>query len=1312
MSNVTYSLLNALPVNGVWDVSTNYLKSDYFKLGIQAGETNQNTSAIAIGYQAGQNSQGYGAIAIGYIAGAYTQGTGAIAIGYNAGNTGQHSGSLIINASSDYTYYLNSTTQNACYVNPIRQNSSALNTLGYNATTKEVVYQGNPTIEALNFSNFGQTVKLQGITYTDNTVVKTNGINANLDSSIIDYAQTYTFGPNIQARYLACGTNATSGAAPTTTIFYSSDGTNWIATPYTGFNNIGGVVNGIAYNGSIWVAVGASATAPATTVIFSYDGISWTAASGTTFGSTSGAQGRGVFWGGNKFIAVGTSGGTAPTTTAIYSYDGINWQATTTNGSGTGMWSTATYSGSGWGIAFNGNIWVAVGGDGNTTAATTNKCIYYSTDGLTWTNATAGNPFLSVGTGNNSVSRAVAWNGIKWIAVGTNSTSLTGGAVATNSAWYSVDGINWVVISQNIFGTNPNVNLGGWCIVWNGVRWVTGGTYATTSGSMFYSTDGITWTTCTGDTFNINAAGFCRGLTWNGYRWVATGVSGSGVRTMSYSYDGIQWIGTSVNVFGTNTAASGYGLLYNSVRPNSITFPRNILVAGGNYSASGLITSLAYSLDNGLTWTACTNAIFGTTAGTSFCYCMATNGNIWVAGGAGSTTLGYSYNGIVWTAVPNATSIFSTNVKGIAWSPVLKLWVAVGSGTNQLAYSYDGITWTGVTLPSGGFTGSVGFDVAWGEDKFVAAGGNTNANTQKLFYSYDGKTWSLVTTQPGFTLGAYGIGYNGTIWVVVGSNAINNATSPYYSYDGITWVIGAGSLFSNNDTNGNGAVAWSGYRWVVTSGTATATATTTPILYSNDGINWSAAASPASMGGCGMVWAGNRFISGMSVSPAAVQNYTSPDGITWTAATTNAFGLQCNCLAWSSNLPNSSIQNVNVAIQQPTLAFGSGTNTIAYSYDGISWRGLGLTVFTSTGYCGCWNGTIWVAGGVSSGVGVLAYSYDGINWTIASQSILTTIVWSVAWNGTLFVAVGGGSSPIAYSYDGIFWQTSSSAAAVGFTTAYCVAWGQKYFVVGSGGSGTTNNMAYSTDGITWTGYTLVTSTTYDIRSIICRQSLWVLVGQSGPSNNSMSYWATIPTAGANWTAGTGVPTNTSACALCISYGIYPVSSSAAGTTYGSIFCLGGGFPPAPSAGSILAYSTDGKAWTTSSSATTIFNATAVSSVNSITWNGKRFIAAGGTNTRVGLTGACKMAYSYDAQTWYSVSSISNVVTPSQLFTTSIYGLASSSWPTLGSIYVDNALTINSNSGLNTTKQMDVYSDTYFNNGYNNAAITIESNSIP
>ena len=76
----------------------------------------------------------------------------------------------------------------------------------------------------------------------------------------------------------------------------------------------------------------------------------------------------------------------------------------------------------------------------------------------------------------------------------------------------------------------------------------------------------------------------------------------------------------------------------------------------------------------------------------------------------------------------------------------------------------------------------------------------------------------------------------------------------------------------------------------------------------------------------------------------------------------------------------------------------------------------------------------------------------------------------------------------------------------------------------------------------------------------------------------------------------------------------------------------------------------------------------------------------------------------------SLTSITNPTGP-QLFT-AINSLATSAWPTLGSVYTDNALTISGTSGLNTNNQLDIYSDTYFNNGYNNMAVTIKSTQIP
>jgi hypothetical protein len=581
-----------------------------------------------------------------------------------------------------------------------------------------------------------------------------------------------------------------------------------------------------------------------------------------------------------------------------------------------------------------------------------------------------------------------------------------------------------------------------------------------------------------------------------------------------------------------------------------------------------------------------------------------------------------------------------------------------------------------------------------------------------------------------------------------------------------------------------------------------------------------------------MVWAGNRFIAGISIPATSAQIYTSPDGIVWTVATTNTFGSQTNCFAWSINQPNSGQQLTNVSIQQPTLAFGAGTNTIAYSYDGISWRGLGTKIFTTTGYCGCWNGKLWVAGGQSSSTGVLAYSYDGINWTVASQSILSIIVYGVAWNGTVFVAVGGGGTySIAYSYNGINWYAAANTgASIYIGTGYGVTWGQNYFlatgsqatlstftgyisattltissltsgtvavgqtvtgggvasntyiVSGSGlswtvsisqtvgsagapvsasttggvstatfsgtissttltvssvvgtiytgqiitgvgitvatyivsGGGTTwtisnahtiaspismatigGGAAYSTDGLNWTAISsayFYSVTTITNSSSAFGDNRWVVpVNTNSGSGVTSVLYASSPSS--TWTYLSPVITGLSS-AYCICYGLYPATPGSTGMTYSSVFLIG----ISSSGGTGVAYSTNGTTWT-------IISPSPSFAPYSIVWNGKRFIG-GGISSSLGA-----IIYSVNPLSGTNWAAVTNP-TAAQLFTTSVRGLATSAWPTLGSIYVDNALITSGSSGVNTNNQLDIYSDTYFNNGYNNMAVTVKSTQIP
>jgi hypothetical protein len=1270
-----------------------YLAGNYIQgtnsvaVGTQAGLDHQQEDSIAIGRNAGANYQRRDSIAIGRESGTNTQGTNAIAIGTLSGNLSQHENTIILNATGNI---LNSKTQSAFYAAPIRPASTAANALYYNDTTYEIVYEGATVIETINLSNFGQTSKLNSIPYASNQQITTCNVVAKLDNWV-DNAQTYTFGPTVQARYVAVGRDGSSTTAKS--INYSADGLNWYAAT-SPFNTAGGYCNGIAYNGTVWVAVGSNvavASAPTVTVAYSYDGISWINASGTTFTGTVGGVAFGVAWGKDKFVAVGCSASTTPVTnTCIYSYDGINWLAASNNIFGTGTGSVAL------GVCYNGSRWVVVGGQ-NVASSIPGAIVGYSANGITWTSGsgitlTAGGAF-----------RSVAWNGTLFVMVG----AIAALTPATTAA-YSPDGITWTSTSTsgtNVFGAVSGAS--GFGICWNGSRWVAVGRSASTGATTLTintSVNGLIWTTVsTAFTFN-GTIGCGTDVCWTGTKFIAVGQNSTATTaptiTVLYSYDGTSWFtplpATTGNPFSTTAVfGSGFGIAYNSARPNTITFPQNITIAVGYYVAGQ--NSMYYSTDSGTTWISCIGNVFGTTAqnASTTAYCIATNGDMWLVGGTGTAggslqTMGVSYDGINWVATQTSLNpVFTTNVRGIAWSPVLKIWVAVGAGTNQLAYSYNGITWIAVTSVS--FGSSQGYCVAWGEDKFVAGGGNPGAATpltigNKLYYSLDGINW--IVASPPLAVGIYGIEFNGTIWTCVGNN--NGATALAYSYNGINWTLTVSTIL-NSVLNTGGAVAWSPplNRWVAVGGNVS---TGFCAAYSDNGTTWTAVTIQIG-GGQGITWNGNRFLAGM-LSGTGLVIYSSSNGITWTA-TSSTSSLSWSALAWSNNLPS-------VKINQPLIALGSGVNSIAYSLDGINWRGLGSTIFNPGSISNtvlsssCWNGKIWLAGGTNSTTGVTAYSYDGINWTSQNNPILTLAINGIAWNGILFVAVGqGAGNSVAYSYDGIKWSGISGTQPFS-TSGINVAWGQKYFV--AVGQGATNNVAISTDGITWAGIGFVGGTGSSIAGIICGGNRWVLCGTTTGNASFVSY-ADNPTVLGNWLSATGSPAFPSSVSTMytITYGFYPkavvglntsslanvfvLGMSGQGTTFRSYYSIN-----------------NGVSWTLSTgvngNADTIFT----SSLLGITWSGNRFVGVGASSVSTGVTG-----YSYDGATWYQS------VSP---FTTYARAVDTNSWPTLGSVYTDNAITTSSTSGVNTNNQLDIFSDTYFNNGYNNMAVTIKATRIP
>lgn len=275
--------------------------------------------------------------------------------------------------------------------------------------------------------------------------------------------------------------------------------------------------------------------------------------------------------------------------------------------------------------------------------------------------------------------------------------------------------------------------------------------------------------------------------------------------------------------------------------------------------------------------------------------------------------------------------------------------------------------------------------------------------------------------------------------------------------------------------------------------------------------------------------------------------------------------------------PASTIISKNILIAGGT----SQTTTLAYSYNGgNSWTPLKFTALTSSCLGLAYGSDKWIA----VGEGLLAsivYSYNGSIWYPVGKNIFTIRGRSVAWNGSLWVGAGEGTHTLAYSKDGLNWTGLGSTI---FTLGNSVAWnGSQWLATGSG----SNTLAYSSDGLSWTG---IGSTIFTRgNSVAWGNSNWVATGSG---SNTLAYSAN----GSVWT-GLGSTVFTEGVAV----------------AWNGLQWMAGGR-------SQLAVSSDGVNWTNRNISTIL------SSVNGITYASSNWAVTG-----VPLTDA--FAYSMDGSNW-------------------------------------------------------------------------------
>jgi hypothetical protein len=153
------------------------------------------------------------------------------------------------------------------------------------------------------------------------------------------------------------------------------------------------------------------------------------------------------------------------------------------------------------------------------------------------------------------------------------------------------------------------------------------------------------------------------------------------------------------------------------------------------------------------------------------------------------------------------------------------------------------------------------------------------ANYNKILYSTDGITWLILVATPPMVNGSiFALATNGRTLLAGGyfgnSYIISSSTD-----GGLTWTPSSSAeslLQIPAYPSAVQSICWNGFRWVVGS------YSTNRIIYSSDGINWTASASANNIFGStvnSVIWNGTFFIAGGDgLSP---NEAISTDGETW-----------------------------------------------------------------------------------------------------------------------------------------------------------------------------------------------------------------------------------------------------------------------------------------------------------------------------------------------------------------------------------------------------------------------------------------------
>lgn len=438
-------------------------------------------------------------------------------------------------------------------------------------------------------------------------------------------------------------------------------------------------------------------------------------------------------------------------------------------------------------------------------------------------------------------------------------------------------------------------------------------------------------------------------------------------------------------------------------------------------------------------------------------------------------TILISPDGRNWLAQESGTQ---TDLRDVAYGD--GVYVAVGD-IGAVLTSTDGRNWAEQYSPW--FFNLRG--IAWGNRQFVAVGDDT-----AILVSTNGADWELTAMG---SLPLLDVAFGAGRFVALGggapaSNVYGGSSSSsnivMSSTDGRHWnrrELQTGALVGVGFGGGHFAAAAS-----ADYGVGLVNYTRTTLLYSEDGLQWDAAAQAFNYGGSAICASRDSFFCFAPYGNCLV----SPTGEVWTNETTGPFsyivaaasdgtsvvGVGSEYSRRSAMLVRDAAghweNTARMAVSHGGPIYGLGgkflqvyayadawagpTTSVSVSSNGVLWTNL--PVMTNGAYLAwVWNNGLFVAGGQN---GRVAFSTNAENWTEVDSGFPDSYV-SMAGGSDQFIAVASGNA-IFQSTNGLDWSRQELDGA---TNLGAIAFGNGVFVAADQSSG---SLFISPNGTDWT----------------------------------------------------------------------------------------------------------------------------------------------------------------------------------------------------------------------------------------------------